>query len=186
MRHLVTGFPDQIKGEGFFIACFRKLYGDAHNFKQPKKLKLERVSKNEEVIIRPWLRKNAGVQLWKKGDLIFAFPAELEKELLTIVSADLYIRKAGVAVGSMAGTALIPEHALAVSNLVNPELMTLTLKKEEALQYLRKEEVKTSSERKGWALVQYEGLNLGWIKILANRINNYYPKEWRILKSGNQ
>jgi len=30
--------------------------------------------------------------------------------------------------------------------------------------------------------VQYGGLNLGWIKVLPGRINNYYPKEWRILR----
>jgi NOL1/NOP2/fmu family ribosome biogenesis protein len=149
-------------------------------------MKLEKVSRNEEALIRPWLRKDVNIQLWKQGDLIFAFPAGLEKELLTIVSVDLYIRKAGVAVGSIAGKDFIPEHALALSSLVNPELVAISLKKEEALQYLRKEEVKIPSLYKGWALVQYEGMNLGWIKVLANRTNNYYPKEWRILKSGNK
>ncbi|HET9278844.1 MAG TPA: RNA methyltransferase, partial [Flavitalea sp.] len=137
-------------------------------------------------LIRPWLKKDADVKLWKQGDIIFAFPTALEKELLTVVSADIYIRAAGVLIGSMAGKELIPDHALALSGIVNPELVTVTLKKEAALQYLRKEEVKTSLISKGWAVVQYEGTNLGWIKILSNRSNNYYPKEWRILKSGNQ
>jgi 16S rRNA C967 or C1407 C5-methylase (RsmB/RsmF family)/NOL1/NOP2/fmu family ribosome biogenesis protein len=188
-KHAAFGyrfFPDKVKGEGFFIACFRKLYGDFYKFKQPKKMKLERVSKNEEAIVKPWLKKDATIHLWKQGDLIFAFPVSLEKELLTIVSSDLYIRKAGVAIGSLAGKELIPHHALAESKLINPDLVAISLKKEEALQYLRKEEVKISSAYKGWAVIQYEGINLGWIKILANRSNNYYPKEWRILKSGNQ
>lgn len=188
-KHAAFGyrfFPDKIKGEGFFIACFRKLYGDEHHFRQPKKMKLDKVPRNEEALIRPWLRKDADIQLWKQGNLIFAFPKSLEKELLTIVSGDFYIRKAGVAVGSIAGKDFIPEHALALSALVNPEVVAISLKKDEALQYLRKEEVKIPSLHKGWALVQYEGMNLGWIKILENRSNNYYPKEWRILKSGNQ
>jgi 16S rRNA C967 or C1407 C5-methylase (RsmB/RsmF family)/NOL1/NOP2/fmu family ribosome biogenesis protein len=179
-------FPGKVKGEGFFIACFRKLFGGAYSYKQPRKTKLEKVSKNEETLIRSWLRRDAAVQLWRQGDRIFAFPLALGRELLTIVSADLYIRKAGVVIGSLAGKELIPDHAFALSNLVNPELVTISLKKEEALQYLRKEEVKTVSQHKGWALVQYEGMNLGWIKILSNRSNNYYPKEWRILKSGNE
>lgn len=188
-KHAAFGyrfFPDKVIGEGFFIACFRKLYGESYNFKPPKKMKLEKVSKNEEGIIRPWLTKDADIQLWKQGDRIFAFPIVSGKELLTIVAAELYIRKAGVAIGSIAGKELVPDHALAVSNLVNPELVAISLKKEDALQYLRKEEVKISSPKKGWTLVQYEGMNLGWIKILSNRTNNYYPKEWRILKSGNQ
>jgi len=179
-------FPDKLKGEGLFITCFRKRDGGQYDFRQPKKMKLEKISRKEEAVINPWINKNASIQLWRLGDLIFAFPVQLEKELLTLVSSDLYIRKAGVAIGSMARQELIPDHALAVSALVSPDLFTISLKKEEALQYLRKEEVKTLSPHRGWALVQYEGMNLGWIKILANRSNNYYPKEWRILKSGNQ
>jgi 16S rRNA C967 or C1407 C5-methylase (RsmB/RsmF family)/NOL1/NOP2/fmu family ribosome biogenesis protein len=179
-------FPDRIKGEGLFMACFRKLYGGEYKYRQPRKMKLAKVSRNEEAIIRPWLNKEAAIQLWKQGDLIFAFPLLLEKELLALVSADLYIRKAGVAIGSLAGQELIPEHALALSGLINREIGIVQLNKEEALQYLRKEEVKITSPHKGWTLVQYEGMNLGWIKILANRSNNYYPKEWRILKSGNE
>ncbi|MFY7840347.1 MAG: methyltransferase RsmF C-terminal domain-like protein [Lacibacter sp.] len=34
---------------------------------------------------------------------------------------------------------------------------------------------------KGWALATYNGFGLGWMKLLGNRMNNYYPKEWRIL-----
>ena len=118
--------------------------------------------------------------------MIFAFPRAQEKELLTVVTADLYIRRAGVVIGSMAGTELIPDHALALSTLLNHKVVTVSLKKDEALQYLRKEEVKIPAQHKGWAVVRYEGMNLGWVKILSNRSNNYYPKEWRILKSGNQ
>jgi NOL1/NOP2/fmu family ribosome biogenesis protein len=80
---------------------------------------------------------------------------------------------------------LLPAHELALSRLSNEKLLTISLKKEEALQYLRKEEVTINTGMRGWALVQYANLNLGLIKMLGNRINNYYPKEWRILKSGN-
>ena len=188
-KHAAFGyrfFPGKIEGEGLFLACFRKLYGEKFQFKQTKKLKIEKVSKKEEMHIRPWLNDGADVQLWKQGDMIFAFPGALEKELLTVVTADLYIRRAGVVIGSMAGTELIPDHALALSTLLNPKVVTVSLKKDEALQYLRKEEVKISVQHKGWAVVRYEGMNMGWVKILSNRTNNYYPKEWRILKSGNQ
>ena len=80
---------------------------------------------------------------------------------------------------------LVPAHELALSGIINENLLTISLKKQEALQYLRKEEVTIQTGEKGWALVNYDGQNLGWVKILQNRANNYYPKEWRILKSGN-
>ena len=188
-KHAAFGyrfFPDKVRGEGFFIAGFKKMYGDEYRYRQPKKIKIERVSRSEEAIIRPWLREDSNVQLWKQGTHVFAFPAVIEKELMALVLSELYIRKAGVTVGTFAGKELIPAHDLSLSLIINPNVNKIALKKEEALQYLRKEEVKITSENKGWALVQYEGMNLGWIKILANRSNNYYPKEWRILKSGNQ
>ncbi|MBL7733585.1 MAG: hypothetical protein JNM88_20615, partial [Chitinophagaceae bacterium] len=34
----------------------------------------------------------------------------------------------------------------------------------------------------GWQTVSYNGHPLGWVNKLPNRINNYYPKELRILK----
>jgi len=102
-----------------------------------------------------------------------------------IIADNLYIRKAGVAIGKVAGKDLIPDHSLAVSTIISSEIVGISLKLNEALQYLRKEEVKTDGEVKGWALVLYEGVKLGWIKVLSTRTNNYYPKEWRILKSEN-
>jgi len=53
--------------------------------------------------------------------------------------------------------------------------------KETALQYLRKQEINIEVAKKGWTLLSYKQQPLGWIKVLPNRINNYYPKEWRIL-----
>jgi NOL1/NOP2/fmu family ribosome biogenesis protein len=38
---------------------------------------------------------------------------------------------------------------------------------------------------KGWHLMKYKNYALGWAKLLGNRINNAYPKEWRIRKQEN-
>jgi len=174
-------FPNKIKGEGFFISCFRKQDGDTGFIKPPKKSLLQKASKNETGIIQPWLQPGLPMQLWKQKEDILAFPQQLEKELLTIVD-HVYVRRAGVSIGKIAGTDLIPDHALALSTLINPSIVAVSLKKEEAVQYLRREEVSLSIGHKGWTLVQFEQYNLGWIKVLPNRINNYYPQGWRILK----
>jgi NOL1/NOP2/fmu family ribosome biogenesis protein len=186
-RHHAYGyrfFPDKVKGEGFFIACLRKKDGGIAKLRPSKKSLLQKVTKQEATVIQPWLIPGLPIQLWKQGDRIMAFPAAGEQELLTVVDK-LYVRKAGVTVGKIAGNELIPDHALAVSTLANPEIVGISLKKEDVLQYLRKEEVQIATTNKGWALVRYEGFNIGWVKILPNRVNNYYPKEWRILKSAN-
>jgi 16S rRNA C967 or C1407 C5-methylase (RsmB/RsmF family)/NOL1/NOP2/fmu family ribosome biogenesis protein len=177
-------FSDKLKGEGFYIACFRKNDGEMENETRGKKVKILKASTPEKAIIKPWIKEDASLNFYKNGDEVYAFPASIENELLAI-QASLYIRKAGVAVGKLVRDELLPAHELALSRLVNDKLFTISLKKEDALQYLRKEEVTLKVDGRGWALVQYHEQHLGWIKMLGNRINNYYPKEWRILKSGN-
>jgi 16S rRNA C967 or C1407 C5-methylase (RsmB/RsmF family)/NOL1/NOP2/fmu family ribosome biogenesis protein len=176
-------FPGKVQGEGLFMACFRKKEGDTAAVKAPKKPRLQKLTHKEAGLVEPWLQPNAAVQLWKYGELIYALPQDHVQEILTI-SDKLYLRKAGVLVGKMTTHELLPDHALAMSNLVNGEIVAISLKQEEALQYLRKENVMIDTSHKGRALVQFSGINLGWINVLSNRINNYYPVAWRILKSG--
>ena len=77
----------------------------------------------------------------------------------------------------------MPHHELAVSTFNLSNIATTLLNKEQALQYLRRKEMLIETAIKGWALATYEGLGLGWMKVLPNRMNNYYPQEWRILKN---
>lgn len=174
-------FPNKVKGEGFFISCFRKEEGAGNTVRPPKRSLLQKASKNELAIIQPWLKQDHSIQLWKQKEDLFAFPQQLEKELLTIVD-NVYVRRAGTAIGKIAGNDLVPDHSLAVSTLVNDSIVAVTLKREEAIQYLRKDELSVTAAHKGWTLVRFEQYNLGWIKVLPNRINNYYPQGWRILK----
>jgi len=34
----------------------------------------------------------------------------------------------------------------------------------------------------GWQLVKYQNYAFGWVKIIGNRMNNYYPKEIKMVK----
>ena len=77
---------------------------------------------------------------------------------------------------------LIPSHSLAMSHLVNEKITRVELDIAEALQYLKKKDIKIKTGNTGWQLVTYYGHPLGWINVLPGRINNYYPKELRILK----
>ena len=92
------------------------------------------------------------------------------------------MRKAGVKAGQLAAKELVPDHQLAMSRLLTPQVQKVALTKDQALQYLRKEDPALQLSAKGWSLMEYENMPLGWAKILPNRINNYYPKELRILK----
>jgi 16S rRNA C967 or C1407 C5-methylase (RsmB/RsmF family)/NOL1/NOP2/fmu family ribosome biogenesis protein len=177
-------YPDKLKGEGFFLSCFKKCEGTDQQIKPPRKTMLQKLSKEENNIVLPWIDNDLSLSIWKTGDLIFAMPSALTDALL-VVAGNLYIRKAGVAIGKVAGKDLVPDHSLALSTVISNKTVGISLKLQDAQLYLRKEEVKTDGSVKGWALILYEGVKLGWVKVLSNRTNNYYPKEWRILKSEN-
>jgi NOL1/NOP2/fmu family ribosome biogenesis protein len=51
---------------------------------------------------------------------------------------------------------------------------------DDALRYLRRQDISLPDKPLGFALMTFEGLGLGWAKNLGNRVNNYYPTEWRI------
>jgi NOL1/NOP2/fmu family ribosome biogenesis protein len=76
----------------------------------------------------------------------------------------------------------IPEHPLAVCADIRPDSPMIDLTEEQAVSLLRKEDVGGLSLPVGLHWMGYNGMGLGWVKSLGNRINNYYPKEWRIRK----
>ncbi len=183
-RHRLHGYrfyPDQVKGEGFFIACFRKKGMAALPKKNRAHLSL--LPPREAARIIPWLKKDgAHVMMLHNGEVIILTPAMAEE--LPLLQKNLYIRKAGVKAGQLTAKDLVPDHQLAVSTCIGADLPAIELGLEDALRYLRKEDLQLNGTQKGWALMRYNGMNMGWAKILPNRTNNYYPKEMRILKAG--
>jgi 16S rRNA C967 or C1407 C5-methylase (RsmB/RsmF family)/NOL1/NOP2/fmu family ribosome biogenesis protein len=173
-------YPDKTKGEGFFIACLRKIEGGS--FAPPRKTNApERISKKEQELLPTWIRPEQPFFYFKHQEQLHALPAKLAADLPILQSA-CYLKKAGITLGTPTAKEFVPEHELAMSTIIAPDLPAVTLDLEQALQYLRKEELHPETPLRGWALVRYDGHNLGWIKILPNRSNNYYPKEWRILR----
>jgi NOL1/NOP2/fmu family ribosome biogenesis protein len=51
---------------------------------------------------------------------------------------------------------------------------------EMAITFLKKEALVLPNEPKGYLLVKYKNVALGWIKNIGNRCNNLYPNNWRI------
>jgi NOL1/NOP2/sun family putative RNA methylase len=172
-------YPDKVKGEGFFIAAFINRQQATAN-RQSEKRKNEKLSSKEIAVLQPWLKNADDFFFIKQNEEVIAMPIYL-KEDLTAIQSSLYIKKAGVKMGIIIRDELIPHHELAVSAIINPAITSVEIDLETALQYLRKQEIKIEAAIKGWALIKYQQLPLGWVKILPGRVNNYYPKEWRIL-----
>ena len=171
-------YPDQVRGEGFFLTAFRKREAAGAVSGRKGRTKLEKVSKQQVEDISAWLKPGLS-QFYMIQENMVGMPDEVDTLLAELGS--LYVRRAGVTLGKWANRKLIPDHALALSNEVQEAVNRIELSAIQALQYLRKEEIHVQGSTPGWNLACYKGLALGWLKVLPNRSNNYYPKEWRIL-----
>ena len=138
-----------------------------------------KISLQQTTPLSKWIMPNEALAFFNWKDDCIAFPDFVVNEISLLQSA-LYIKKAGVNMGSIIRDELIPSHELAMSDLLRDDIDTIELDKENALQYLRHQSFEYSGLGKGWLLVKYGNLSLGFVKAMSNRVNNYYPKEWRI------
>jgi len=175
-------YPHRVRGEGFFLSILRKKDGPAPKLNTPGTFKtLKALPRALRADTYPWVNAEDGLAFWQipTGEILF-FPEQLEPDFL-MLDKFLKARWFGALLGEFKGKSLIPAHALAMSTSVQPQLSAVELDKEQALLYLKKENpgVPDSAPR-GWVMARYAGLNLGWMKIMPNRINNYLPQERRI------
>ena len=171
-------YPDKIKGEGFFITVFKKEVQSHANYGIDD-FKLTSITKNDSAVLNSFFELPPNYQFISHQNMLIAIPALFEQAILTLLS-HLYIKKLGVAVGEIKGKDFIPSHALAMSYWAKLPYEMLEVDRSTALNYLRRATVELEGN-KGWNLITYAGIRLGWAKLLPNRSNNYYPNEWRIL-----
>ncbi len=171
-------YPDKIKGEGFFLSVIRKKGGKAswnqrrekHSFST--NLKEERTAMQKLLIGSvPFLLKNA--------DDIYAVPAEADE--YAMLQSKLNIIKKGIHLYGRKGSDIVPSHELVISGLFADEAFpSIDLDYKNAVAFLRKENISAEGVPVGWVVVRYNGVNIGLIKNIGRRINNYFPVGWRI------
>ena len=100
------------------------------------------------------------------------------------LSEQLPVIYSGVAMGQLFKGRLRPDAALAhFVGLERSALAAAELAEEEAVAYLRKQELPADRFAEGLNLVCREGRALGFAKRIGRRVNNLYPNERRILRS---
>jgi 16S rRNA C967 or C1407 C5-methylase (RsmB/RsmF family)/NOL1/NOP2/fmu family ribosome biogenesis protein len=172
-------WPDRLKGEGFFIASVRKTGGEVGAAFKIKNKPVQ-ADKKEATLIEKWVDIK-GKRLIKYLDTAYAWPEQMADDF-TILLEKLRVIYSGILIGELMRDKLVPDHALAMSGIVLESIEKKPLNIEQAVHYLQRKDLQIETINKGWQLVTYEGFSLGWINVLPNRINNYYPKELRILK----
>jgi len=171
-------YPNLISGEGLYIVAFKK--NETVLMNKFKETVLAKPNKIELSQINQFYALPLEYNAFKQNEAIRVIPECWYFSLMQLASV-LYIKKAGIEIGTIKGKDVIPAHELAVSVMDKSTFKLVELNKDMSLQYLRRKEIQIESTV-GWSLVTFQGTYLGWIKVLQNRINNYYPAEWRILK----
>lgn len=187
-------YPHRLKGEGFFVSClqFDQPEREAYRPRAPKKSLAKRnkkagsparqrpLTKADRKMAAEYLRDPEQFVIEDHTGIATAIPRDLTDDLRQL-QQHLRVIKAGIALGKPKGGRLIPEHDLALSEVQAESLPLIKLERGEALRYLARDELKMDTGgHKGWAIVRYQNRNLGWVKVLDNRVNNHLPRHLKI------
>lgn len=177
-------YPHLVRGEGFFLSCLKNT-SNSVKFHEPRSAAAatRRLPKKVAEMFKPWLNHPDEAHLFEGvGGEVRAIQA-WQVETAQIIGAHCRIIKSGLPVGLVKGRDIIPSPALALSPwLCPPTIPRVELSANDALTVLRKDPSDPSLFPKGWSLATFENLGLAWMKGLGNRVNNGYPKAWRLRK----
>ena len=169
-------FPHKLKGEGFFLACFKKKDGSMKDIpyeKNKNKLAIE------SEVLTNYIDMNGIVAINQNSNILLM--QENHVPYYNALTSQLKLIKKGILAGQIIRNELIPDHELAMYSKIKKGIKSIELTLNEAILYLKKENIILNDSPKGWLLVQYQQQNLGWVKNIGNRVNNYYPSNYRIL-----
>ncbi len=173
-------FPHKTKGEGFFISVLKK---EGNSNADLPRIKNNPFSKPQKVAesISDWVENLSEFVLVQKKERIKAVPKSLEREAMVLESLNLFYSNAELAEINRKGFSHLHSAAL-WTGLNRQNFISNELDLEESLKYLKLDniDIQSVAQKDGWQLLTFDNLALGWIKKLKNRVNNYYPKEWKI------
>jgi len=168
-------FPHKVRGDGHFAA---KLIKDG----EPKKTLFAPVKTDKEIqkLIRmledtvcalPECLKNRRFE--RIGEYLYALPENCPdmKGIKCVLPGACVLR--------IGKNYIEPAHALAMGMDIGCARRRIELSEQQAVKFLAGETIETESE-KGWTLITYRDLPLGWGKVSGGQIKNHLPKGLRL------
>lgn len=169
---LVPGF---VKGEGQYCSAVRKRGGVSGSRKM-------KPARTKSVALPERLKQcfSIDVVLKQRGETVIAVPASVNEDV-EILASCLHVLSSGCAVGVLKGKDLVPDADMALSIILDKNAYpAVDVDRQTALAFLHRDSVVLSDAPKGFVLIRYEGVSLGFVKNLGNRCNNLHPQGRRI------
>ena len=171
---MIRVWPHRVRGDGHFAAKLRKAGADELPERPARR------NDREDLALLRRLEDEIGSlpedlkqRIERIGDYLYAVPAECPD------TSGLRIVSPGVRLLRIGRNYVEPEHALAMALDVATVLRRMELDDVQARRYLAGEALPCESE-KGWTLIQWHGLPLGWGKASGGQMKNHLPKGLRL------
>lgn len=172
-------YPHKTKGEGFFIAAVKKTGNSNDHSMKFRNIKETKSNKLIESC-RDWVHHQDSIIFQQDGEHV-SIIHKSHQNALAYLNQNLNLVAKGIRIATAKANKLVPTHDLAMSVFLNKEIFPqFNLSREDALIYLKKELPYVNQFGMGYTLATYKSLPLGWLNSLDARMNNLYPKEWRI------
>ena len=178
-RHGYSLVPGHVEGEGQYCSALKRTSSvDIADIK----MKGGRSSRGKDLPVPKEVESllSADVVLRTKGETVVAVPAVLAGEVM-MLEQYLHVIASGCAVGVMKGKTLVPDADLALSLIFNEDAFPYAdVDEKTALAFLHRDSIVLTDMPKGYVVIRYEGVPLGFVKNLGNRCNNLHPQNRRI------
>lgn len=177
-------YPHRTCGEGFFAAVARKSPDADGRMRTPKSRRsvLAPVDRRSAAELSRWVVEPERMCFAAVGDTCYGWYAT-QFEAVRTLSETLPVIYSGVALGQLFKGVLKPDPALAFFvGLERGAVPVAELSEEEALRYLRRQEIAAGELSEGMNLVRVRSRGLGFAKRIGGRVNNLYPHSLRIMK----
>lgn len=164
-------FPHKLEGEGHFFAVLRHKGDKRQTRYSLQATKIDAKVKKE-------------YELWQKQNLNTVFSADIMfgQNIYSLPEGTpnfdrIKVERAGLCLGEFKKDRFEPAHALAMSLRPYEAKNILEVDRQNAVRYIAGEMLEC--DIKGWAVVVYKGVSLGWCKCDGVYAKNHYPKGLR-------
>ncbi len=171
-------YPGKVRGEGFFLSVIRKTGKQEKNHIRSQRKPELKPGKDDFAVADNWTNFSRE-RLLKWGGELYAVSCTMDDYLH--LYQNLKILKAGTKIFAVKNNDYLPSYELALSLQLKMEAFPGNeINLHEALLYMRRDNLILQNAVNGWNIVTYKGVSIGFVKNIGNRVNNYYPVEWRI------
>ncbi len=168
-------YPHIDRGEGFFLASLQKESGEGQHGFTRRPLDWCPIPDDARTYL-----KSEEYRCFIHKEIYHLIDPTME-EALEYLSNKLRIVRAGIPLGHFRPGHFAPDHGLSQSIVLADHIPSIALDLNQSISYLKKNSIPNETAQRGYHLVTYQGLGLGWCKAVPNRLNNLYPQAYRIL-----